>query len=478
MRPLHGMDALMLYSETANVHTHTIKVGVLDLSHLNGEFTFALFRQLLWRRLYLLEPFRYQLVKIPLRLYHPVWLENADVDLDYHVRRIRLPPPGGRRALDRAIGEVASTPLDRTRPLWEMYVAEGLEDNAVAVIVKVHHVLADGVASGNLLARAMRFTGTAEDEREPAPVAMPPSRGELLLLAAREQLRQIWRLPGLIGQTVRGVWRLRAAAKGRDSQPQLAGRFSPPPTFVNHTLSPGRRFASATLALADIKQTSKRLGVKINDLVLAVSAGALRELLLRYDGRADRPLVASVPASLDPNATRVTGNEVGAMNVSLPVQLDDPLERLRLTAMSTSRAKEDFDLLGPSLIASWMGYLPPAVAPLMFRWLSARKAPSRLQNLTISNVPGPRSRGHLGGTMLREFYSVGPLLAGSGLNITVWSYVDQLNISVLSDDLTMRDPHELTDAIVHAFIEIRTAAGLSSALTTVDTAMAAARAVA
>ncbi|BBY55937.1 wax ester/triacylglycerol synthase family O-acyltransferase [Mycobacterium koreense] len=478
MKRLHGMDALLLYTETPTVHTHTLKIGVLDVAQFGGEFSFTVFRDLLWRRLHLLEPFRYQLVPVPGRLHHPVWLENAAIDMDYHVRRAAVPSPGGRRELDALIGQIASTPLDRNRPLWEMHVVEGMADGSLPVIVKIHHVLADGVASGNLLARAMGFTGTAADERTPAPAAIPPSAAELLWAAARDHLRLVANLPRLLVSAGTGAWRLWRASRARGPNPDIAGLLSPAPTFFNHAITSGREFASATVALTDIKQTSKQLGVKINDLALATTAGALRELLLRYDGRADRPLIASVPASLDSDPDRVAGNELGAMNVSLPVHVDDPLERVRLTVLGTGIAKEEFTLLGPELIKSLLEYLPPALAPAMFGWLSRRTGQNKLQNLTVSNVPGPRERSNVGGAMLREFYSVGPLLAGSGLNITVWSYVDQLNISVLTDDHTVRDPHEVTDAMVHAFTEIRRAAGLPGALTPVTTALAAAPAVA
>lgn len=472
MKRLQGMDAMLLYSETSNVHTHTLKIGVLDVGQFGEVFTVGLLRELLRRRLHRLEPLRYRLLEVPLHLHHPVWVPNSAVDLDYHVRRVQVARPGGRRELDQLIGEIAGIPLDRGRPLWMMYLIEGMADNTVAVAVKIHHTLADGVASANLLARTMQFTATAADEEEPSPPEAPPNRRDMLIAAGGDHLRQLGRLPPLVLGTVRGVRRLRQRSHQRGTHPELAGRFSPAPTFINHTLSPGRRFATATVALAEVKQTAKHLGITVNDLVLAIAAGALRELLLRYDGRADRPLIASVPASLDTDPDRVTGNELGAMNVSLPVQIDDPLERVRLTSVGTSIAKEDFDLLGPRLIASWLDYLPPAVAPAAFRWLSRRRAQSKLQNLTISNMPGPRERGHMGGAMLREFYSVGPLVTGSGMNITVWSYVDQLNISVLIDDQTLRDPHEATDAMVHAFAEIRAAAGLSGYLTVVGTALA------
>lgn len=166
-------------------------------------------------------------------------------------------------------------------------------------------------------------------------------------------------------------------------------------------VSPGRRFATATVALADVKQTSKRLGITINDLVLA---GALRELLLRNDGRADAPIIASVPASLDTSPDRLTGNELGRLLVSLPVHIADPLQRIQLTRTASEIAKENMRLLGPSLASRWVDYLPPSVAPALFRWLSSRDAQNKLLKLPISNVPGPRKRGRIAGATLSEIY--------------------------------------------------------------------------
>ena len=140
MRRLNGVDALMLYSETPEIHTHTLKVGVLDMSAVDGGFTFELFRQVAYPRLLALAPLRYQLVDIPFKLHHPMWMENDDIDLDYHVRQVQVPAPGGRRELDQLIGHIASTPLDRGRPLWEMHVVQGLTDNRIAIVQKVHHV--------------------------------------------------------------------------------------------------------------------------------------------------------------------------------------------------------------------------------------------------------------------------------------------------------------------------------------------------
>src|SRR5215210_2544337 len=155
MKRLNGMDALLLYSESPNVHTHTLKIAIFSSEDRESRADFDAFRRSLERRLPRLEPLRYKLVEIPWRLHHPMWLQNCGVDLDYHLRRLRVPPPGGRRELDRVIGEVAGTQLDRRYPLWEFYFAEGLAQGRWALIAKVHHALADGVASANLLARLM-----------------------------------------------------------------------------------------------------------------------------------------------------------------------------------------------------------------------------------------------------------------------------------------------------------------------------------
>jgi diacylglycerol O-acyltransferase / wax synthase len=458
VRRLNGMDVLLLYSEAPQIHMHTMKIGVLDVSQVAGGFSFELFRSVAGPRLQALAPLRYQLVDVPGHIHHPMWRVNPTIDLDYHLRSVSVAAPGGRRELDQLIGEIASTPLDRGRPLWEMYVAEGLVDGRVAIIHKVHHVLADGVASANQMAMAL-----APDEPVGRQAAVDVGFGTagLVRAAGRDHLRQIRALPRLVRETTRGVGRVRRRARERGAHPDLARNFAPPPTFMNHVVSPGRRFATAPLPLSDVKEVGKHLGVTINDMVLATAAGAIRKLLLRYDGAADVPLIAGVPVSYDTSPNRLTGNDFSYMTPSLPVHVDDPLERVRLASLSANIAKENYQLLGPTLMADWMAYLPPPVAPRAFRWQSKRLESSAIMNLTISNVPGPRTPGRIEGATISEIYSVGPLVAGSGLNITVWSYVDQLNVSVLTDDVTVGDPHEVTDAMLGAFAEIRSAAGFS-----------------
>jgi WS/DGAT/MGAT family acyltransferase len=470
VKRLNGVDALMLYIETPEVHMHTLKIGVLDVSKIDG-YNFDVFRAVAFPRLQAMAPLRYQLVDIPLKLHHPMWVVNDGIDFDYHVRQTRVPAPGGRRELDQLIGEIASTPLDRSRPLWEMYVAEGLADNRIAIIHKVHHVLADGTASANQMARAMAPQSPTEVFGMFEEPDIERTRTALLKAAGRDQVTLIRKLPRLLSETASGVSRVRRRSKQRGEHPDLAKNFSPPDCFINHVVTPGRRFATAPLALDDVRETAKHLGVTINDIVLAMASGALRQLLLRYDGKADAPLIAGVPVSTDPSPERLAGNEFAYITPSLPVHVSDALQRVKLISTSTAIAKENHQLLGPTLLPAWLSYLPPALAPPVFRKQAQRLESASVMNLTISNVRGPRERGLIEGATVSEIYSVGPVVVGSGMNITVWSYVDQLAISVLTDDRTLDDPHEATDAMLEAFNEIRAAAGITGDLTPVGAAL-------
>jgi diacylglycerol O-acyltransferase / wax synthase len=470
VKRLNGVDALMLYIETPEVHMHTLKIGILDVSAVDG-FSFDLFKEVAFPRLQAMAPLRYQLVDIPMKLHHPMWAINEEIDFDYHVRPIRVPAPGGRRELDQLIGEIASTPLDRNRPLWEMYVAEGLADDRIAIIHKVHHVLADGTASANQMAKAIQPEGPSGVMGAFEDPDIARTRSALLKVAARDHVGLIRKLPRLVNETATGVSRVRRRSKERGDHPDLARNFAPPDCFINHVVTPGRRFATAPLSLTDVREVSKRLGVTINDIVLAMSAGALRQLLLRYDGKADAPLIAGVPVSTNPSTERLAGNEFTYITPSLPVHISDPLERVKVTALSTTIAKENHQLLGPMILPAWMSYLPPALAPPVFRQQAQRLESANVMNLTISNVRGPRERGFIEGATVSEIYSVGPVVVGSGMNITVWSYVDQLAISVITDDRTLDDPHEATDAMLEAFSEIREAAGITGDLTPVGAAL-------
>jgi diacylglycerol O-acyltransferase / wax synthase len=459
---------MLLYAETPSVHMHTIKAGVIDVSGFDGTPTIEAFREILHRRLPELDPLRFQLVEIPLKFHHPMWREHVEVDLGYHVRPLRLPAPGGRREFDEAIGEIAGTPLERDKPLWVMYFVEGFADGNVAIVTKIHHALADGVASGTLMARAMDLAAPPDDGRDYYETDPPPSRGELMKAALRDHLRQVGRIPATVRSTAQGIGRFRASSRPLST---LTRPFDPPATFINHTLGPRRGFATATLALADIKETRERVGVTINDVVLAISAGAVRSLLLRYDGHAEGSLLASVPVSTDPDPDRIWGNKFTTIAVAAPTHIADPLERVHAVHAAAQTAKDAHQLLGPELFGRWAAYFPPTLVAAMARRASLSDKQTKMLNFTVSNVAGPRQRGTVAGAVVREIYSAGPLISGSGLNITVWSYADHLSISVLTDGATVHDPHEVTDAMINDFRELRKAAGLSGPLTTLHDAM-------
>ncbi len=265
------------------------------------------------------------------------------------------------------------------------------------MIGKIHHTLADGVASVNLLSHAMDLEeGPAANERDNDEAGIAVSAGDLLRAAARDHTRQLAELPGLLRDAAVGMARVRRRTKERGAHPDLAEAFDAPATFLNHVVSPRRRFASATLPLPAVKATAKALGITMNDLVLAIAAGGLRTLLLDYDGAAERPIIASVPMATD-KSDRLTGNEISGLMISLPVHVADAGERARLVALATRIAKEDHEILGPQLYGKLMAYLPTAFAPAAFRWLGRRDAPNKLMNVAVSSVVGPRERGHFGG---------------------------------------------------------------------------------
>src|SRR5919106_5715578 len=330
MERLTGLDAAFLALETPSSHMHVMAAMVLDPSDVPGGFNVHTLRQLIAERLPRLEPFRRRVVEVPFGVHHPVWIEDPDFDLDYHVRRAALPAPGGRKELADLTAEIAGRQLDRRRPLWELWVVEGLEHGHVAIIAKMHHAAIDGVLGVDLM------TEIFDLERHPAPKPPPehapqpervPSDAELLVGAvtsiARQPLRAYRAVRNLTRSAVRVVQRLR-------SEPVSAGvPLTAPPSPLNGVLTPHRRVAFSSVPLADVKEVKRAFGVTVNDVVLAVCAGALRRYLERRGSVPDKPLLAAIPASVRSSDERgVMGNRVSAMFATLATQLDDPVERL------------------------------------------------------------------------------------------------------------------------------------------------------
>ncbi len=461
MQRLSGLDAGFLYMETRTLHMHTLKVAVVDPSTVPGGYTFERFKEVLEERLHLLPPFRRRLVMVPLGLHHPLWIEDAGFDLDDHVGRIGVPPPGTRREMDEMISLIASTQLDRDRPLWQIWVLEGLEGGQVGFVAKIHHCAADGVAACALLANLMSID---PDLGPPAPPSQPwlpeepPAPLQLATDALQEHAQSLGGLPGLLRRTTKGV---RHALRSR----RELGSVPPQPTVdlprtsFNRSLTPHRVFATTSLPLDEAKRVKDAFGVTLNDVVLGLVAGSLRAYLDARFERLSKPLVAGIPVSTDKpeEMGRLGGNRVGNVFTSLRTDLDDPVARLHAISEVTKQANVVGNSLGVEMLADWVEFTPPG--PLA--WFT--RASSRFGsadhhrppvNLVVSHVPGPREPRYVAGARLAELYSVGPVLEGIGLNITVRSYVDRLHVSALACKESVPQPHRITDGLHHALAEL------------------------
>jgi diacylglycerol O-acyltransferase len=453
---LSGLDASFLYTESPTVHMHTLKIGVIDPAGAPGGYSFERFVEVLDQRLHLLPPFRRRPVNVPYGLHHPVWVEDAAFDIRRHVRRLAAAEPGGSRELDAVISEVASTPLPRDRPLWEICVVEGLADGRVGFVAKLHHAMADGVAASQLLLNIMALSAETSLEAPPTLTRWTPEpvpdRSRLLRDALRDIGFLALALPALIVRTlVRlvGVQRLRRAS---DTRAPVA--FQGRATSFNSRLTSRRAFASCDLPLADFLRVKSAFDVTVNDVVLACVSGAVREVLEAGGEPVDRPLVAAVPVSSDdPAAVRLIGNRTSNLMTSLPIDVADPVERLRATGRVASAAKELQNALGVETMEQWVEYSPPAAYRLIWRAIVPRVRRPPI-NAIVSNVPGPRDPLYIAGAELVELCSVGPLLEGVGLNVTVWSYCGSMFVSVLCCPDTLPDPHAVTDGFERALGEL------------------------
>jgi diacylglycerol O-acyltransferase len=468
---LSGLDASFLYNETAALHMHTLKYAVLDVSGVDAGFTVDRLRLELERRLHLLPPFRRRLVEVPLGLHHPVWIEDPDFDLAAHVRRVAVGAPGGRREMDEVISELASWQLDRRRPLWECWVLEGLADDLddpaahppsgrhVGFLVKMHHALADGVAAAALLANVMETAPEAVDppraiERwRPDPV---PSAWRLIVDAVVDAAANLRRLPALVRRTVTGGRAVARRRRDADVSPPVPILHTPNTPF-NGRLTPHRSFATTDLPLDDVKAVRAAFGVSVNDVVLGLVAGALRAHLLATGALPDRPLVAGVPVAADPASARLSGNRVSNLFTSLRTDIADPVERLAAIHDVTGAAKEVQNLLGIDMLADWVEYAPPKPYAWFMRLYSRFGLAERHRppiNLVVSNVPGPREPLYIAGGRLDGIWSVGPILEGIGLNVTVWSYLDRIHVGVLGCREHWDDLHVVSDGIAAALAEL------------------------
>jgi diacylglycerol O-acyltransferase / wax synthase len=462
MQRLTGLDAAFLALETPSTHMHVMATMVLDPSDVPGGFTVESMRGLIAERLPRLDPFRRRVVDVPFGLGPPVWLEDPDFDLDYHVRRAALPAPGGLDELAELTAEIAGRPLDRRRPLWEMWVVEGLEHGHVGIIAKMHHAAIDGVLGVDLMTEIFDLERhpSPKPPSEPTPPAdRVPSDVELLVGAvtsmARQPLRAFRAVRNLTRSATRLVQRIR-------SEPVSAGvPLTAPPSPLNGVLTPHRRVAFTSVPLAEVKEIKQAFGVTVNDVVLAVCAGALRRYLEQRGSVPGKALLAAIPASVRSQDERgVMGNRVSAMFATLATQLDDPVDRLFAARDVMSGAKQVHEDIGGNTLHEWA----EVAAPVLFsrgirlyeRLLEGRHPP--IINLIVSNVPGPSFPLYCAGARLVSLFPLGPILAGTGLNITVLSYLDAVGFGLIGCREIVPDIGVIAGAVPDALAELLKAA--------------------
>jgi len=461
---LTGLDSAFLAFESPTTHLHVMGVLVLDPAEVPGGLTFARVRRLVADRVPAVPPFRQRLVDVALGLQHPVLVDDPDFDLDVHVRRHSLPTPGGRAELDELVADLASRPLDRTRPLWEFHVVEGLAGGHLAVVAKVHHAIVDGMAGTEVLASFLDLDpdpgprrlfgaerpprrptagepdgspGAGDPERPAVPGwAPPPLPGEV------DQLRQaLAALPGQVEAVGRSLVRTVQAAVARSErsreQPSTAvpGPFDAPATSLNRAIGARRRVATADLSLAEVRQVGEVLGGTVNDVVLAVVAGALRDLLASRGEAPETSLVAMVPVSVRTGeGAGELGNQVTGTLVSLATGVVDPAARLGQIREGAAAAKEQARSSGGQVLAAWADAVAPGVTSQLARLVSGLRVFDHVRppcNVIVSNVPGPDVPLYLAGARLVSLHPIGPIAEGVGLNITVFTYRDAVHVGLL-----------------------------------------------
>jgi WS/DGAT/MGAT family acyltransferase len=474
MERLTGLDATFLYLETPTHHMHVAMSMVLDPSTVPGGYSFENVKEFIGSRLHLVPPFRRRLLEVPFRLHHPIWVDDPHFDLDYHIRRIGAPSPGGRRELAEMAGQIASTQLDRSKPLWELWVIEGLKQDRIGVVTKVHHSAIDGASGSELMVHLFDLEApAAAGDLSSAPLGNGgsteqigerlPSEVELLGYAAVSRLRRNLGLPSLLGQTARSVSRI-VAGRRDPERPVGAAPLTAPRTPWNGPLTARRRVGFARVPLADVKAVKNICGATVNDVVLALCAGTLRRYLEKRDALPAEPLIAVCPISVRADADDQLGNKVSAMFTSLATHVDDPLARLRAISEATVGAKEEHNAVGASMLQDWAEFAAPNTFNLASRLYSSfglAGSHRPIHNVIISNVPGPPFPLYYAGAELVAAYPMGPAMEGCGLNITVMSYRDSIDIGFMVDDGLIPDVWDMAEAVEPAMAELMTAAGLA-----------------
>ncbi|HEX3823367.1 MAG TPA: wax ester/triacylglycerol synthase family O-acyltransferase [Mycobacteriales bacterium] len=451
MQQLTGLDAAFLAIETPAMYGHVGSVCILDPASAETPITLASLTDLIEARLHLIPPFRRRLVDVPLGLDQPYWIEDPDFDIEYHVRELALPAPGDDQQLAEQAARLHARHLDRRRPLWELYLIHGLANDRVAIYTKVHHAAIDGVSGNDILSAVLDITPEGREDDEDIPPRVVESEPSAISMLARSA----W---SLAGNPVRGArltyslarsLPLLAASPGRPRLPvidRLLGRdanvilssagLRAPSTPFNKPIGPHRRWAFRTVPFEDVRAVKNASGTTINDVVMALCAGALRRYLDDHDALPDAPLVAAVPVSVRTEEQKgAGGNRVSSIIAALPTSIDDPAERLEATHEAMRAAKEQHGAMPADLLTDVAQFAMPALAGQAARLSARLRLLERINpfNLIISNVPGPNIPLYYAGAKLLQYYPLSAIADGQGLNITVMSYGGGMHFGLIAD---------------------------------------------
>ena len=464
MRQLTSLDSQFLALETRRQTGHVASVAILDPATApNGTLTVADIEALITERLPLLPPLRWRLREVPLGLDYPYWIDDEDFDLHFHVRELGLPAPGTDEQLAEQVARIVSRPLDRARPLWELYLISGLRSGHLALLTKIHHAVIDGLSGAEILGLLLDLTPEMRTLEPAGPwgdnETVPGELGMLLrgiAGAARYPLRALTALPRALPnleetqfKTIPGVaslgrlvGRAQQAITRQDGPVQRTSLVAPKTSFSGR-ISAHRRFTFGQLSLEDVKLVKNAYGCTVNDVIVAICAGAVRRWLIAHDELPDDPLVAQIPVSVRTEEQIGTyGNHIMLMAAPLHTEIADPVERLLRTHDSLGDMKQRHRALPASLLADANHFIPPAVfsraARLTFGIATSR--PGRpVWNLVISNVPGPQFPLYCAGAKLVANHPVSVITHGMGLNITVMSYLGHLDFGIVADREQMPD---------------------------------------
>ncbi len=420
MRPLHPIDFIFLSLEKRQQPMH---VGGLFLFQIpdNAPATFIqeLVSDIRNSKSIPIPPFNNHLNGL-------FWDEDEHFDLDHHFRHIALPKPGRIRELLTYISQEHSALIDRAKPLWTCHIIEGIEGNRFAMYFKIHHAMVDGIAGMRLVEKSLSHDPNAKSIVPPWCVEGP--RAKRLKAPKVSKVKGILAtIKGQLESTPRVMYELsQTVLKDMGRIPDYVSSFQAPSSILNQRVCAARRFAAQSFEFSRLRHISKSLGVTINDIVLAICAGALREYLISQNALPKKPLIAMVPASVRSDDAEFS-NRITMILANLGTHKDDPLERLKIVRRSVLNAKERFKRMNASQILNYSAFIYGAAGLNIASGLMPKR---QAFNLVISNVPGPQEPLYWNGARLEALYPASIVLDGQALNITMTSYLDKLEVGL------------------------------------------------